>query len=167
MLVANHASFLDPVAVGVASSRGLTYFAREQLFRVHFFSKLLRAVNAIPINRKKLELSVIHRIFRLVDENKAFVIFPEGTRSRNGEMQRGKPGAGLIAWKTKVKVVPVLVQGTFKALPAGAKFIYPAKIKIFIGKPLVLDEFYSQTASKELYQKITDKMMSAIKALEH
>jgi len=165
MLVANHVSFLDPVVIGVSCSRTLCYFAQSDLFRLPFLGRLIWSVNVTPINRQKLELSVLRRVYKLVKRKKAFVVFPEGTRSKTGEIQPGKPGLGLIVWRTRVKVIPALIKGTDKALPVKARFIRPAKIKVIIGKPLNLTDFYNQPASKDLYQEIVDRMMSAIKDL--
>ncbi len=165
MLVANHASFLDPPLVGVASRRGLVFFAHQGLFNISFLGKLLWSVNVKPINRQRLEFSILAKISRLVKTNKAFVFFPEGKRSKTGELQSGKPGVGLIAWKTRVKVVPAFIQGTYQAWPAKVKFFHPAKIKIIFGKPLELSNFYKEGPSKELFQKIADKMMRSINEL--
>ena len=165
MIVANHASFLDPVVIGVAAGRELFYVAQKNLFAVPVFGKLLLKLNVMPINRKRFELSVFHKISKFVEENKAFVIFPEGTRSKTGEIQAGKAGVGLIAWKTKVKIVPAFIKGSYEAWPARAKIFHPAKIKIIFGMPLELNHFYQQAPSRELYRKMADRIMQSIKAL--
>ncbi|MEA3369682.1 MAG: lysophospholipid acyltransferase family protein [Candidatus Ratteibacteria bacterium] len=165
MIVANHTSFLDPVVIGVAAGRVLFYVARKDLFDIPVFGKLLLNINVMPISRGRFELSVFHKISKLVKGNKAFVIFPEGTRSKTGEIQSGKAGVGLIAWKTRVKIVPAFIKGSYEAWPARAKIFHPAKIEIVFGMPLELNHFYQQTPSRELYRKMADKMMQSIKAL--
>ncbi len=165
MIIANHASFLDPVVIGVSTGRVLFFVAQKDLFTIPVFGKLLSNVHVTPINRKRFELSVFHKISKFVEENKAFVIFPEGTRSQTGEIQPGKAGVGLIAWRTRVKVIPAFIKGSYEAWPVRAKFFHPAKIKIIFGAPLELNHFYWQTPSRELYQQIADRMMQSIKAL--
>ena len=164
MIVCNHASFLDPAILGAAVKRILIFFARSDLFKIPLLGQWMWAVGSKPISLGKFELSLLHKISKIVKEKKAFAIFPEGTRSFTGEIMRGKPGVGLIAWKTKVKVLPALIEGSFKALPRQAKFIHPAKIKVTLGKVLDLNDFYGQEPSKELYQQISDRMMASIKA---
>ena len=165
MIVANHTSFLDPVVIGVAAARVLSYVAQKDLFAIPFFGRVLSNLNVVPINRERIELSVFHKISKFAEENKAFVIFPEGTRSKTGEIQPGKAGVGLIAWKTRVKVVPAFIKGSYEAWPVQARVFHPAKIEIIFGAPVEMEHFYQQESSKELYQEITDKMMQSIKAL--
>lgn len=166
MIVANHTSFLDPVIIGVSSPRILTYLAREDLFEIPFFRRLLWALGNIPISRRKLEFSLLNKISKLAEQKKAFVIFPEGTRSKTGRIGSGKAGVGLIAWRARVKIIPTLILGTDKALPVKAKFIRLAKIKIIFGQALNLSSFYQREPSRELYQEIVNRMIESIKQLE-
>ncbi|HDN97717.1 MAG TPA: 1-acyl-sn-glycerol-3-phosphate acyltransferase, partial [bacterium] len=125
----------DPPVLGVASSRKLYFLARRTLFKNRLFSLIIRRLGAIPIEREGLPVT-LRKALNILKEGKGIVIFPEGTRSKDGKLKEGKPGVGFLAVKGRCPVVPVLISGTEKALPVGAKFIKPAKIKVKIGKPL-------------------------------
>ena len=103
ILAGNHLSFIDPPAFGVNMAREAYYFARSSLFKNKFSTWLLKSLNTIPVNREsKSEVKAIRTILTLLKEGNGVLLFPEGTRSKNGELQEAKSGIGLFACKTKV-----------------------------------------------------------------
>ena len=164
ILAANHLSFLDPPAIAIASPRRVYFLARKELFKGKMFGWLIRELNAMPISNKKLRVGVIKKSLEILKEGEALLLFPEGTRSPAGTISGGKRGVGLIAYKAKVPVVPVLIKGSDKALAIGAKWISLRKISIVFGKPIEPEEIRSK-ANKDFYQELSDNVMAEIKKL--
>ena len=143
VLVANHASHLD--ALVLASP--LPARIRDRVFPIAagdtFFETPVSAVfaafvlNALPIWRKNCGPHALHELRdRLVHEPCAYILFPEGTRTRDGKMNRFKPGIGMLVAGTHVPVVPCYLRGCFEAWPPRAKVTRPRRIRVRIGPPL-------------------------------
>jgi len=135
-VLSNHQSHLDPPLIGVASNRRLNYLARETLFRFAPFAWFIRSVGSIPIDREGSGLSGLKETLKRLRQGGAVVIFPEGTRSRDGEVAPLKPGFSALARRANVPLVPVGIEGAFAAWPRRRKFPLPAPIAIVFGPPL-------------------------------
>src|SRR5947208_7640122 len=116
ILASNHASFIDPPLVGAGVQRELNYLARKSLFRLPVAGAILRAVNAVPVDRAGGGAAGLRAILDRLLAGGGIILFPEGTRSPNGELQKAKSGIGLTVIKSDAPVVPVRVFGTFQAL---------------------------------------------------
>ncbi len=135
LLVSNHASHLDPVMVGAATERRLFYLARSTLFRPRLFAWFIRSFGAVPIEREGHGLGGVKTTLALLREGCAVVVFPEGTRTRDGSIGPLRGGFVNVAKRTAVSVVPVWVDGTFEVLPRGRRFPRPRKIEVRVGAP--------------------------------
>jgi 1-acyl-sn-glycerol-3-phosphate acyltransferase len=144
LLVANHESFLDPVAIGLTTTRQIHYLARKTLF-VGKFGSFLRRVNCVPVDQEGVAKEGLRTIIELLGQGKAVLVFPEGERCWAGQMQEFKPGIQLIIRKTQAPIVPVGVAGAFDAFPRTSKaprfspLFMPATKGAFavsVGKPL-------------------------------
>lgn len=165
LLVSNHVSVLDPPLVGGAAPRKLYFLAKEELFRIPLFGRLIHAVNARPVRRDGSDSRALKSTLRLLGEGKAILIFPEGTRGRgNGRLGEGKPGAGMLAVMSGAAVVPVYVSGTDRALPRGATLPRPAKVRVRFGPPLHF-KAGRDDRRKEQYREASAEMMRAIAQL--
>ncbi len=165
LLVSNHVSVLDPPLVGGAAPRKLYFLAKEELFRVPIFGRLIHAVNARPVRRDGSDSRALKSTLRLLGEGKAILIFPEGTRGRgDGRLGEGKPGAGMLAVMSGAAVVPVYVSGTDRALPRGATLPRPAKVRVRFGPPLHF-KAGRDDRRKEQYREASAEMMRAIAQL--
>ncbi|MEO0102769.1 MAG: lysophospholipid acyltransferase family protein [candidate division WOR-3 bacterium] len=112
IIAANHTSNFDPPLLVIAAKRELYFLAKEELFNVsRFFSWLIKSFNALPLSRGRFSKGLLVEIKNLTEKGKAVLLFPEGTRSRDGKLGRFKPGVGFIAKFTNVPVVPCLVKG--------------------------------------------------------
>ena len=120
LLIANHESFLDPVAIGLTTRRRLHYLARKTLFK-GMFGSFLRRVNSVPVDQDGVAKEGLKTIIRLLGEGKAVLVFPEGERTWDGEMQELKPGIQLIIRRTLAPIVPVGIAGAFDAYPRTIK----------------------------------------------
>lgn len=161
ILAGNHVSYLDPVAFGVACPRFLNYMARDTLFLNPFFGWLLRHVGAFSLKRNFADISAIKEALKRLGQGKGLLLFPEGTRSATGEIAGGLEGVGFLARKGNVPVIPAYVMGTDKALPKGAKFIKPTRLKMVFGEALV---FPQETAFSD--KEMTLQIMRRIAALK-
>ncbi len=166
LIASNHASYLDPVIIGSALYRRIWYLARTTLFeRNALFGWLLRTLNSIPISRERLEVKTMRAVQELCRNGRAVVIFPEGTRSPDGQLQRGLAGIGLMAEKIGVDIVPVYVD-SFHAFDRHSEWPRPVPVKIIFGTPLPLARWQHIGDARERYQAIADGIMDAIAALK-
>lgn len=143
LFVSNHQSYLDPIFCTVGIAREFHYLARDSLFLNPFFAKLIRSLNAFPVGKDR-QFESSHQVgSRVLLDGKAVVIFAEGTRTRNGKLQKFHHGAAKFAHRTKVPVVPVYIQGAYHAYPKGVFFPLPRPVHIFYGKPIAVEEYES------------------------
>lgn len=161
IIAANHVSYMDPPVIGVSLKRRPVYMAREGLFKIPilgFFVKMF----AIPVTRGKAQPSTIKEAIRRLKSGELIVIFPEGSRSSDGSFLDAKRGVGVLSAMCGVPVIPTFIKGTEKALPVGAKFLKPSKIKVIFGKPMSFDK----GTDKQLHEKISKDIIEEIKNLK-
>jgi 1-acyl-sn-glycerol-3-phosphate acyltransferase len=172
LLASNHASFLDPPLIGSSLPREINYLARDTLFRVPLFGWVLRKVNTVPVDREGGGAAGLKAVLDRLKANQAIILFPEGTRTKTGELQTARSGIGLVVIKTNAPVVPARVLGSFEAMSRAHSFPRPHKIIVCFGKPLDFSRFReeaqscSKTRLKEIYQEVADEIMQAIGTLE-
>jgi 1-acyl-sn-glycerol-3-phosphate acyltransferase len=130
LLVANHQSFFDPVIVGMATPRHLSYLARKTLFRNRFFAWAIRTLQAVPVDQESTGIDGIRAVLRLLRAGKAVLIFPEGNRTPDGRMQPLQAGIQLLIKRSGAPVVPVGIAGAFDAWPRSRKV--PALAPVFL-----------------------------------
>jgi 1-acyl-sn-glycerol-3-phosphate acyltransferase len=135
ILASNHLSFLDPPLVGMASPRRVSFLARKDLFK-GLLGAYLRAVGVMPVARGEADIGAIREALEKLRRGQGVAIFPEGTRQLSGTLGTAKRGVGMLAEMAKAPIVPVLVQGTYEALPPDSKSLRPAKIRVAFG-PLI------------------------------
>ncbi len=167
IVMPNHASFWDPPLVGCVSyKRMFRFMARDSLFRVPGWGRLLRYMGAFPVKRGAVDRRAWKELSGIVEKGGLVTIFPEGTRSPDGNIKEGKPGAGMLVYMTKAKVIPVYIDGSHKAWPKGKKL--PAlfrKIRIIYGEEMDFSGYFEKKGSKEVYIEITEKIIERIKEL--
>lgn len=172
ILASNHASFLDPPLVGSALKRDINYLARKSLFRFPVLGWILRAVNAVPVDRDGGGAAGLKAIMDRLHDGGAIILFPEGTRSRDGKLQPARSGIGLTVIKSTAPVVPVRVFGTYEAWGRNVRFPKPHRVIVKYGPPMAFEKLRAEAAScpkprlKEIYQEVADEIMAAIAKLE-
>jgi len=169
ILASNHASHLDPPLLGCNILRILTYFARKTLWKPGIGARWMDAVGAIPIDRDgESDISAMKRTLTALKNGGVLTLFPEGTRSPNGQLQTAKPGIGLIAAKSQTAIVPCRIFNAHKALSKESKLPnLNLSIHIVYGKPLLPSDYDpGKSAGKERYQQIADNIMSAISKIQ-
>ena len=171
ILAGNHVSFLDPPFFGLACRREAYYMARDTLFRNPVSNWILRSWHCVPINRDKGDIGAMRTVLRMLGEGKAVLMFPEGTRSPDGQLQEPRAGIGMIVAKANAPVVPMRIFGTDRALPKGASLPRPARVEIKFGEPFTYPlppdfEKMRGDAVKAIYLDIGREIMKRIAALE-
>ena len=136
ILASNHASFLDPPLVGAGLRRDINYLARESLFRFPGIGALLRSWNSVPVDRDGGGARGLKAILDRLLAGGAIILFPEGTRTRDGQLLPARSGIGLTVIKSTAPVVPVRVFGTYAAYGRHCKFPRPHQIMVKYGRPL-------------------------------
>lgn len=122
LIVCNHESHLDPPLVGVAAPRrALVFIARSGLFRFKPFAWLIGSLGALPIRERESDVAAMKRALTLIDGGRLVLIFPEGTRSPDGELKDFKRGAWLLVSRAKCPVVPAAVSGAYENWPRDRK----------------------------------------------
>ncbi|MCS7049816.1 MAG: 1-acyl-sn-glycerol-3-phosphate acyltransferase, partial [Verrucomicrobiae bacterium] len=169
VLAGNHVSFLDPPFFGLACRREMYFLARDTLFRWRPMGWLLRSWNCVPVRREGGDLAAMRTVLRLLEQGQAVLIFPEGTRSRDGRLQEARPGIGMIVARARVPVVPMRIFGTERALPRDRWWPRPVGVTVVIGKPFEFPAPAGETAhgsqGKELYREIGREVMRRIASL--
>ena len=172
ILASNHASFLDPPLVGSGLHRGCNFLARESLFRYPGVGALLRSWQAVPVDRDGGGAGGLRAILDRLLAGGVIILFPEGTRTPDGKLQRARSGIGLTVIKSSAPVVPVRVFGTFEAYGRTTKFPKPKRVMVKYGEPLDFRLLRAEAVScpkprlKEIYQQVADEIMAAIAKLE-
>jgi 1-acyl-sn-glycerol-3-phosphate acyltransferase len=164
MLVANHSSVLDPPLVGVVLPRQLSFLAKVGLFRIPLFGWLIRRLNARPIRREGADPGALRMALRMLGEGRMLLIFPEGTRGREGVLRAPKPGAGMLAVVSGAPVVPVYIAGSGRAWPRGRRLPRPGKVVVTFG-PAMRFERGTEGDRKHDYDAASRAMMDAIARL--
>ncbi len=156
LLCANHIGELDMFFIGYKIKRLVRWMAKEQLFKIPLLSQFITWVGAFPIKRGKADVQAIKTALDLIEQGHIVGMFPEGTRTRGKEKIAAKPGAAMIAIKTKVPIIPVAVQGKYSLF---------SKIKIVFGEPFKLDVDYDQKYSNVELREISKDIMFKIYSL--
>jgi 1-acyl-sn-glycerol-3-phosphate acyltransferase len=158
MLVAsNHCSFLDPMVVGVALPVRVEYLARSTLFDPPGFGRLIHRLGAHPVRRGQADAGALRTMIQVLRNGGKLVMFPEGTRSRTGQMGRLRPGAASVACRCGVPVLPVYVHGTYEAWPRHALLPRPARVTVAFGRPIDTTGRDAQTVTDELGERLRER----------
>jgi 1-acyl-sn-glycerol-3-phosphate acyltransferase len=165
ILAMNHQSFLDPPLAGIACSREVHYLARKSLLETPLLGSLLLDLNVIPYNQEGGDMSALKSVIRVVQAGEAAVVFPEGTRSRDGQLLPAQPGLGFVVAKTLAPVVPMRIFGAHQAFPRGASKIQFTQVTLVVGEVLRFspEEFVGD--AKNAYRRVSTIVMERIAAL--
>jgi 1-acyl-sn-glycerol-3-phosphate acyltransferase len=172
ILASNHASFLDPPLVGSGLKRDINYLARESLFRYPGIGALLRSWNSVPVDRDGGGARGLKNILDRLLAGGGVILFPEGTRTRDGKLQPARSGIGLVVAKSQAPVVPVRTFGTFEAWGRNQKIPLPKPVMVKYGQPMNFESLRAEAKDcskarlKEIYQQIAAEIMAAIAKLE-
>src|SRR5215470_7358398 len=165
ILAMNHQSFLDPPLAGITCDRAIYFLARRTLMEVRLLGWLLPKVNVIPVNQDGIDRSALKSLIRVLKLGNAALVFPEGARTLDGDLQPAQPGLGLVIAKTLAPVVPMRIFGADEAWPRGSNKIRLHRITIVVGHPIFFNETDIADPSKGMYQRLSERVMNEIAKL--
>lgn len=175
LIVANHQSFLDPILVGLAVRRHLSYLARKSLYRHHSFAWFIRTLNAVAVDQEGFARDGLMTVIDLLKKGRGVTIFPEGERTMTGAMNPLRPGIHLILRKAPCQILPVGIAGAYDAWPRWRAYPTPAPlflpptkatIAVAIGRPFcssVYDNQPRDAVLQDLFRHIHDAHAAAEK----
>ena len=172
ILAANHASFIDPFLIGAGIRRDINYLAREDLFRWPAVGWVLRHWNTVPVDRDGGGAAGLRAILDRLLAGGGIILFPEGTRTRDGQLRPARSGIGLTVIKSTAPVVPVRVFGTFEAYGRHIRFPRPRRVAVKYGLPMSFEQLRTEARTcskprlKQIYQQVADELMAEIAKLQ-
>jgi 1-acyl-sn-glycerol-3-phosphate acyltransferase len=162
ILAMNHQSYFDPPLAGNAADRPIYYLARRSLLQVPVLRWLLPKLNVIPVNQEGIDRSALKALIQVVRAGHGALVFPEGSRTLDGNLQPGLPGIGLVIAKTLAPVVPMRIFGAHEALPRGRSRLRLHPITVVVGDPIYFTAADVEAGGKEAYTRISQRVMDAI-----
>lgn len=162
----NHQSFFDPPLAGNACDRAIHFLAKKSLMKVPILGWLLPKLNVIPVDIEGKDRSALKALIRILRAGECALVFPEGARTPDGNIQPALPGLGLVIAKTRAPIVPMRIFGAFDAWPIGGKIRPWRKITIVVGEPIYFPEAEFQGKGRHAYAGTSQRVMDAIAAIE-
>jgi len=159
LVCANHQSHFDPPLVGMTCSRRMNYLARDTLFNVPGLKQLIQFLDAIPIDREGGGLAGLKETLRRLKAGELVLIFPEGTRTHDGEVAPLKPGFIAVARRSKVPLIPVGLDGAYQAWPRTSKLPSLARLAVVIGEPITPDQI-AELTDEDLLAELEQRMLT-------
>lgn len=161
IFVTNHQSHLDPPLIACGCPRQMRFLARKTLFDDGVFGWLIDSLGAIPIDRDGVGLEGIKQTLRTLKIGQAILVFPEGKRSSDGELQPFEPGIVTIAKRSKATIVPGAIEGAYDAFPRGQKFpkLF-GRIHVHYDQPIPFDE-YGDLSDEDLLALLDQRIRGA------
>ncbi len=167
ILAPNHVSYLDPPLLGISLRRRVTYLAKAYLFDHFFVGFVLRSIGAYAIKSESgNDFRSVRDLVRLLKSGYCVVVFPEGTRSPNGDFQDPESGIGFLAMKSGAWIVPVYIAGSYAAFPKGAKNFKCRPIEVYYGAPFIPAENKQWAEMESPYMSVSQKIMQDIRSLK-
>jgi 1-acyl-sn-glycerol-3-phosphate acyltransferase len=167
IVASNHVSFWDPPLVGAAIPRESHFLAKEELFSTPLLGPLIRSVNAIPIRRGMADLSGMSRAIAAMKGGGALLMFPEGSRMRDGELHPARPGVGMMAVHADVPIVPCFISGSHRP---GHWMVGRGRVRIWFAPARPWRDLAGPetdlTPGRALYQRVGDAVMREIAMLK-
>lgn len=167
VLAANHASYLDPPAIGMAFPGRMRFVAWDGLFKVPFFSSMISALGAVPVSQenKRSAAGLLLQVIGFIEDGFNVLIFPEGRRSPDGKLLPLEGGVALIAMKTNVPIAPIWIRGTWDALPIHLTLPRPRKVTISFGTPIIPSEIAPDAPEKERRRLLLEALRTSLENL--
>lgn len=167
LLAANHQSYFDPPLATCLVRRQCSYLARSSLFGFGPFRWLLSALGAMPLERGQSDAAALRLAVEVLRSGRLLMLFPEGTRTRDGALGRLQPGVAAIALRAGVPVVPTFIHGAFDCWPRTRKLPRPGRVGVFYGRPIApgAGEGGQSGGRRELARELNERIRSELEAL--
>jgi 1-acyl-sn-glycerol-3-phosphate acyltransferase len=158
LIASNHASLIDPPSLGCTIPREVSYFAKNELFKVPFVGWFISYANSIPVDREGASSQALKEMIRRLEKGWAVIVFPEGTRTKTGEFGEPRSGAGMAAVIAGVPIVPCWIEGSFRPR------FFRSKVTLHYLPPFRPEEIPAPS-KKEHYFLVSSRIMSDINKL--
>jgi 1-acyl-sn-glycerol-3-phosphate acyltransferase len=165
ILAMNHQSYLDPPLAGIACNRAIYFLARKSLLKIPILGPILPKLNVIPVDQEGGDRSALKALLRILRAGEAAIVFPEGGRSVDGNLQPAQPGLGFVIAKTLAPVVPMRIFGAHEAWPPGGSRLRFHPIRVVVGEPMFFREADVAGRGKDAYQRLSQRVMDEIAKL--
>jgi len=165
ILAMNHQSYLDPPLAGNTSDRPIYFMAKRSLLDVPVLRWLLPKLNVIPVDQEGIDRSALKTVIRMLKAGEGVLIFPEGSRTLDGNLLPALPGLGLIIAKTLAPVVPMRIFGAHEALPRGGGKLRLVPITVVVGEPIYFTAADVEEGGKDVYARLSQRVIDAIAAI--
>ena len=165
IMASNHESYLDPPLVGSVADRAIFFLARKSLLAGPFFGWLLPKLNVIPVDQEGNDRSALKALIRILKAGEGTLVFPEGERTQDGRLRPALPGLGFVIAKTLAPVVPMRIFGAREAWPRGSSRVRFRPITVVVGEPIYFTVADLQPPGKDVYARLSQRVMDAIAAL--
>jgi len=163
LLVSNHQSHLDPPLIGAGVPRTISYLARRTLFANGLFSQLIRSYGAIALDLEN-PLGGLKEGLRRLRCGDAVLIFPEGTRSPDGEIHPFRKGFRMLAVRSQAVIVPVAIDGAYQSWPRSRKFPRPGRVRVHFGQGIRPEE-YQNLDEDDFLRMVEEKVRQALSTI--
>ncbi len=162
ILACNHRSYYDPLLIGSWSPRQMYFFAKQELFRSRLFGEIITRTNAIPVRRGRVDRHALSRAVDIIQQGYGLLVFPEGTRSKQGGFLPPRAGVGMIATQAGCPIVPAYLHGSncLKDCLLGRE-----RLSLTFGAMIPADEVERVPKNKEGYEKLAAEVMARIRSL--
>lgn len=160
LVVSNHIHLADPPLVALSIGRRAVFMAKEELFRYRFSSYFIASFGAFPVHRGRLDRQALRQAERVLAENLALVMFPEGMRSRGGQLRPAFSGSALVALRSGAPILPVAITGT-ERIKGITWFLRRPQITVNIGHPFYVPPVNGKLTKTELVE-LTNLIMARI-----
>lgn len=160
LVVSNHQSHLDPPLIGAGFPRRMNFLARQTLFRSAAFARLIRSLNAIPIDREGGGMAGMKETLRKLKRAEVVLIFPEGTRCHDGEIAPFRPGFATLATRASAAIVPATIEGAFHAWPRTRNYPIPRTIHVHFCPPIPPEELKDRS-EEEIVREVESRVRDA------
>lgn len=167
IIASNHASYLDPPAIGAfCRMRSVHFMARDTLFRKPLLGWHLRRVGVISLDRERGDVRAMKTAIHLLQGGAAVSLFPEGTRTMDGNLQPPKPGVGFLVAKGRAPVVPVYIHGSYEAWSKHSGGLKRKPVTVIFGQLITREEIQQLGSGRDAYARIGELIMARIAELK-
>ena len=158
IFIANHRNLLDPVMLAILIPRMIHFMAKKELFESKFGNWFFRSALVFPVNRKSADMKSLRQALKLLEEGKAFGIFPEGRRAVMDEMDDFEKGTALIASRTDAPIVPIYI--------SPSTYRFGGRMRAIVGEKILVSDVKAHMGSRRLVDALTDRMQGDMEELK-
>jgi len=160
-----HRSYIDTPITSWVQVRRLRYLGKDSMWKYGWIGKLFTAMGAIPVHRGSIDREALKRCLDALGSGQPLVLFPEGERKDGPDVHPLLDGAAFLAAKAGVPIVPVGIAGSDRAMPRGARFIYPHRVHVIVGEPITVPTNARGRADRKQLNATTQELRAEIQRL--